>query len=130
MSMGSSSSGDSGGGGMGLAGGLGAGAGIGAGLGGGGSSSGGSIEDLLKDPQVLKELSQLGSSVSGALSAHNKLSPQARNMLQQAISNGVKGAEKKREMNPFIGDMTKFITPDVAATVLANIGIPNRRMGV
>lgn len=80
-----------------------------------------------KDPSVTKEILGLSSKLNDAIAAGTKLSPKSREMLTQAIQRGQEGAQRQRPMGPFVGDMTNYITPEMAQDVLRELNIPSRR---
>lgn len=141
MGAGTSSSGSAVGAGAGFSGDAGGGAGytgvassggFGADAGVSGTSTGGGVGDLIKqlmqDPQLMKEISGLGSKLGALGDAQNKLSPQTRSMLAQVIGQSGQRSATARPIHPFAGDITSYITPDVAARVLQEVGIPTNRM--
>lgn len=98
-----------------------------------GSSSGGIMEmlgGLLKDPQVLQSLGNTASQIARTQIAADKIPPHAKEMLKKAISGGIQQQQDISRLNPYGGDMTRFITPDMARMVLDANGIPYGRMNI
>jgi hypothetical protein len=95
---------------------------------------GGGLGALLGDPEVLKALGGFASQIAGVMKAGQKIPPHAKQMLAQLIHGGQQGPQQSQEMsqgdslNPYGGDMGKFITPEMARGVLDQMGIPYGRI--
>ena len=88
------------------------------------------LQQIMQDPQVLKEVSNMGSKLAGMTQAQQQISPRTKEMLGQAISKAQELTAAKRPQTPFIGDMAGFFTPEMASNVLRELGIPGARMGM
>src|SRR2546426_10029085 len=75
---------------------------------GGGGGLMGILGSLLKDPQVMKEISGLGSKFASFHDASNKLSPGTRNMISQAIQQAHQQERPQQQWNPYLGDMSSI----------------------
>jgi len=111
--------------------------------GGVGSTSGGgsgfmeAFRNVMKDPAVMKELSNLGSKYAGLMAADGKMSPNTRAMLGQIMQGGGKRgpgggaglAEETEGINrmALASGMTQFLTPEMASQMLRGVGIPADR---
>lgn len=92
------------------------------------------LQKLMSDPQMLKEVSGLGSKMAGLMAADGKMSPNTRKMMASVMGGG--GRKRPRGMmpegeTPYAGvtqDMLQFITPEMAKDVLGGVGIPTNRM--
>jgi hypothetical protein len=84
---------------------------------------------LLQDPQVMAAMGQSMSKFGSLMASIKKLPPHAQDMLKQAMGGGQhKQVAEQQSMDPYGGDMMKFITPEMARGVLDGMGIPYGRM--
>lgn len=89
-----------------------------------------SLGKILQDPQVMAALGQSMSKFGTMMASVKKLPPHVQDILKQAMQGGGKHQQvaDQQDMNPYGGDMMKFITPDMARGVLDGMGIPYGRM--
>lgn len=90
------------------------------------------LTQLLKDPEVMKALGGTIGKVGETIAAGRKIPPQAQQMIGRTLQTmGQEHQQKQRDMlNPYGGDMLKFMTPEMARGVLTDMGIPYGRMGI
>ena len=95
------------------------------------------LSSIMKDPAVMKELSNLGSKYAGLMAADGKMSPNTRTMLGQIMQGGGKrgpggdaglaGETEGINRMALASGMTQFLTPEMASQMLMGVGIPADR---
>lgn len=100
----------------------------------GGAQGGGFLQGLaklLKDPEVVKALGGFATSIGGTMAAGAKIPDHAKEMMQQLMQQGQQHFQPRPQgdtLNPYGGDMSQFITPEMARGVLDGMGIPYGRI--
>lgn len=84
----------------------------------------GLLQGLFQDPDSAKALSDTVGKLATTASAAQKIPPHVLQMLRTNITDASARKQFDDEMNPYLGDITRFLTPQMAASVLGDLGIP------
>jgi proteasome assembly chaperone (PAC2) family protein len=98
---------------------------------GGGSMGGidimGMLGALFKDPESAKAVSKTLGNLATTVSSAGQIPPHAQAFLQASMKQQMRERTGADERNPYLGDITRFITPDVAKSVLRDFGVATSR---
>jgi proteasome assembly chaperone (PAC2) family protein len=115
----------------------GAGSGTGSGIGGLGSIMGmlgnlfgGGAGGAKVDPESVKSIAKVVGDFGSTMASMDKVPPHTKQMIGQAIKQAQQQKAQQDALNPYGGDMMRYITPDMARGVLDAHGIPYGRMSV
>jgi hypothetical protein len=79
------------------------------------------LANYLKDPATQQALGDVLKNYGKTGEAAQQLPPQAAQIVQQAIRSG---GTMRPAVDPYLGDASKYMTPELAQTTLRRLGIP------
>lgn len=87
----------------------------------------GMLNGLFNDPESAKAISDTFGKFAVSMSSAKKIPPHAQAFIKRSIDENLAQRAGARMDDPYLGDITRFLTPEIASSVLGDLGIPTRR---
>lgn len=87
-----------------------------------------SLGALMKNPEVAKAVFDTAGQFAKGMQKAQAIPPEGQQMIQAAVQQHQQAQAQNDQMNPYMGDISRFFTPQMAQQVLDGMGIPYGRM--